>query len=73
VRESIVTKPLYTPTFVVNANQCIATYCFDIRTQLRELGATLPIATKQNYPASHWMAQALSVQRCQLCACNIQY
>jgi hypothetical protein len=46
VRESIVTKPLHTSTFVVYANQYIATNGFDIGTQLRELGSAFPIATK---------------------------
>jgi hypothetical protein len=46
---------------VVYANQYIATHCFDISTQIGELVATLPIATKQNHPASHWMAQALFI------------
>ena len=58
---------------MVNANQHIAANRFDIGTQLGELVATLPIATKQNHPTSHWMAQALFVHRGQLCPCDIEY
>jgi hypothetical protein len=73
VREPIIAKPLYTPTFMVNTNQHIISNRFDIGAQLGELGATLPITAEQNNPASHWMAQALFVHRGQLCTCDIEY
>jgi hypothetical protein len=48
MRETIGSKALNTTPFMVNANQQVFSYRFDVRTQRSELCTTLPIAAKQN-------------------------
>jgi hypothetical protein len=52
VGKAIVFKALYTPTFVVNADQKVRTKFFNTATQGGELDAAFPITGEQNQTAN---------------------
>jgi hypothetical protein len=52
VGKAIVFKALYTPAFVVNADQKVRTQFFNAATQGGELDAAFPITGEQNQTAN---------------------
>jgi hypothetical protein len=69
--ESIGFETLHPSTLVVHANQHIRAQFFDTFAQGGELGATFPVAPKQNQSAHQRVAQAFAVKRRERSACDV--
>jgi hypothetical protein len=69
--ETIGFETLHTAAFMVDANKQVWAYALDAPAKRGELGAALPIATEKNQTADQGVAQALTVLRSQVGACDV--
>jgi len=61
VRKAVAAKALHAAAFVIDADQQVGAYFFDLPAQLGELGAALPVAAKQNHTAHQRVCEALAL------------